>query len=353
MWSWRCGSALSLLIHGHCVSSLTPPHSTGAGLRVSRGHDHESFAPDAPAVGWPRGGAAAAATGDGHPLRGSGRHGPEDLTEILRFRFHNPRVTASVYRQPARPTTVEVADMFSKRRSAWEPEGYDQDPDQDLDWGLEDEGSEWDRYLDWVPGDERPVPKFKFPVVLPVVFGLVIGLAIAAQSSHTTFMQQAFGGHRHHQPRPVSSPSFHRHHGGRPTPAPTTPAGNPAALDCTITVPENPLSARGLATPYRLGGGCSEANTNLQAFVQATILDPVTGAVAVYNPLVITAGTTPAAAPVVTPLPRDAVGDLLFGFNGNILTQVGTGDSLREGNCVTGLPSSPFGQVGYCNAGAF
>jgi hypothetical protein len=241
--------------------------------------------------------------------------------------------------------------MFSKRRSAWEPEGYDQEPDQDLDWSLEDEGSEWDRYLDWVPGDERAVPKFKFPVVLPVVFGLVIGLAIAAQSSHTTFMQQAFG-HRPHDPRPVSTPSFH-HHRGRPTPAPTTPAGNPAALDCTITVPENPLSARGLATPYQLGGGCSEANTNLQAFVQATILDPVTGAVAVYDPLVITAGTTPAAAPVVPTLPRDAVVDLLFGFNGNILTQVGTGDSLREGNCVNGLPSSPFGQVGYCNAGAF
>ena len=241
--------------------------------------------------------------------------------------------------------------MFSKRRSAWEPEGYDQDPDQDLDWGLEDEGSEWDRYLDWVPGDERPVPKFKFPVVLPVVFGLVIGLAIAAQSSHTTFMQEAFGHLPHHHPRPVSSPTFH--HRGRPTPAPTTPAGNPAAMDCTITVPENPLSARGLATPYQLGGGCSEANTNLQAFVQATILDPVTGALAVYNPLVITAGTTPAVAPVVPTLPPDAVVNLLFGFNGNILTQVATGNSLREGNCVNGLPGSPFGQVAYCNAGSF
>jgi hypothetical protein len=241
--------------------------------------------------------------------------------------------------------------MFAKRRSAWERERDYQDPDQDLDWGLEDEGSEWDRYLDWVPTDERPIPKFKFPVVLPVVFGLVIGLAIAAQSSHTTFMQEAFGHLPHHHPRAVSTPPIH--HRGRPTPTPTTPAGNPAAMDCTITVPENPLSARGLATPYQLGGGCSEANTDLQAFVQATILDPVTGTLSVYNPLVITAGTTPAAAPVVPTLPRHAIVDLLFGFNGNILTQVGTDDSLREGNCVNGLPGSPFGQVSYCNAAAF
>ena len=36
---------------------------------------------------------------------------------------------------------------------------------------------------------------------------------------------------------------------------------------------------------------------DLGAFVQATILDPATGALQVYEPLVITQGTTPAAAP--------------------------------------------------------
>jgi hypothetical protein len=240
--------------------------------------------------------------------------------------------------------------MYAKRRSArWRESA---DLDQDLDWGIEeDEGSEWDRYLDWVPGDERVVPKFRFPIVAPVVFGLLIGLLIAAHfSSHTTFMQDAFG-HNHHHPGAAASPASYPT--ARPAPTPSVAGGGAAALDCTITVPANPLSAQGLATPFRLGGGCSEANTDLQAFVQATILDPATGAIAVYDPLVITAGTKPAAAPVVPALPPNAVVDLQFGFNGNVLTQIGTGSSLRQGNCVDGVAGSPFGPVSYCNAAAF
>ena len=184
-----------------------------------------------------------------------------------------------------------------------------------------------------------------------VVLGLLIGLLVAAQmSAHTTSMQDAFGGRHHHRhhPGPTASPTV------SPTASPTQSApGGAAAMDCTITVPANPLSAKGLATPYQLGGDCSEANTNLQAFVQATILDPATGALAVYEPLVITAGTTPAVAPVVPTLPADAVVSLLFGFNGNVLTQVSTHHSLRRGNCVDGLRGSPFGQVSYCNSPAF
>ena len=70
-------------------------------------------------------------------------------------------------------------------------------------------------------------------------------------------------------------------------------------MDCVIIVPARPLTARGLATPYRLTGpdgtspeasGCTMANSaNLGAFVQATILNPATGALSVYEPLVITA----------------------------------------------------------------
>ena len=68
-------------------------------------------------------------------------------------------------------------------------------------------------------------------------------------------------------------------------------------MNCTLTVPANPLSAQGLATPWQLGDGCSMANAATEgAFVEATILAP-NGQVQVYNPLVITAGTTPAAAP--------------------------------------------------------
>jgi len=88
---------------------------------------------------------------------------------------------------------------------------------------------------------------------------------------------------------------------------------------------------------------------NLGAFVQATILNPRTGALSVYDPLVITAGTTPAVAPVVPKLPRHAIVTIDFGFNGTDLTQVGaTPNALAQGNCVNGL-GSVFGQVSFCN----
>jgi hypothetical protein len=129
-------------------------------------------------------------------------------------------------------------------------------------------------------------------------------------------------------------------------------------------VPAHPLSAAGLATPYQLTGpdgqtpeasGCTEANSaDLGAFVQATILDPATGALSVYEPLVITQGTEPAAAPVVPKLPKGAVVTIDFGFNGTNLTQVGaTPRALFQGHCVNGLPGSIFGQVSFCHGTAF
>ncbi len=125
-------------------------------------------------------------------------------------------------------------------------------------------------------------------------------------------------------------------------------------------MPASPLTAQGLATPYQLTGtggmsaaqsGCTMANnSNLGAFVQATILDPATGALSVYEPLVITQGTTPAAAPVVPTLPAGAIVTIDFGFNGTTLTQVGaTPEALRQGNCTDGLDGSVFGQVSFCN----
>jgi len=89
---------------------------------------------------------------------------------------------------------------------------------------------------------------------------------------------------------------------------------------------------------------------NLGAFVQATIINPTTGALSVYSPLVITKGTTPQAAPVVPTLPAGAIVTIEFGFNGTDLTQVGaTSTALSSGNCVNGLNGSVFGQVSFCN----
>ena len=135
-------------------------------------------------------------------------------------------------------------------------------------------------------------------------------------------------------------------------------------MSCDIVVPANPLTAQGLATPYQLTGpngmtpaasGCTMANfANLGAFVQATILDPATGALSVYEPLVITQGTQPAAAPVVPTLPAGAVVTIDFGFNGTNLTQVGaTRTALGQGRCVNGLNGSIFGQVSFCNGTQF
>jgi hypothetical protein len=129
---------------------------------------------------------------------------------------------------------------------------------------------------------------------------------------------------------------------------------------CDIIVPAHPLTAKGLATPYQLTGpagespaatGCQMINSfNLGAFVQATILNSQTGALYVYNPLVITAGTTPAVAPVVPKLPKHAIVTIDFGFNGTFLLQQGaTSDALAQGNCTDGMPGSPFGQVSFCN----
>jgi hypothetical protein len=149
--------------------------------------------------------------------------------------------------------------------------------------------------------------------------------------------------------------------------SPSASATAPAAaanVSCNIIVPANPLSATGLSTPYQLTGpngmtpqqsGCTMANfAALGAFVQATILDPATGKLSVYEPLVITQGTQAAANPVVPALPAGAVVTVDFGFNGTNLNLVGAnGTALNQGRCVNGLNGSIFGQVAFCDGTGF
>src|SRR5256714_6647864 len=129
--------------------------------------------------------------------------------------------------------------------------------------------------------------------------------------------------------------------------------------DCTLIVPSKPLSAEGLATPYQLiatdpaNGPCNESNKAQAAFVQGAVIDPTTGHISIYNPLVIDQGTQPAATPVVAQLPANGVVALWFGFNGNNLTLQGSNGSLEQGRCVNGVNGSIFGQFAYCNAPAF
>ena len=129
--------------------------------------------------------------------------------------------------------------------------------------------------------------------------------------------------------------------------------------DCTLIVPAQPLTATGLATPYRLmatdqaNGPCNEANAGQAAFVQAAVFDPATNSISIYNPLVIDNGTKPAIAPVVLKISAQTVVGIWFGFNGNNLTLQTQNNSLRNGKCVNGVRGSIFGQVAYCNAPAF
>ena len=130
-------------------------------------------------------------------------------------------------------------------------------------------------------------------------------------------------------------------------------AGSAAETTCTLVVPAAPLSAKGLATPYELLGPCHESDPDTAAFVQGTVIDPATGAVSVYDPLVVDHGKVPAVAPSTPKIPAGAVVGLWFGFNGDNLILRGTSNSLTAANCVSGLGRSHFGQFAYCNAPAF
>jgi hypothetical protein len=129
--------------------------------------------------------------------------------------------------------------------------------------------------------------------------------------------------------------------------------------DCSLIVPAQPLTAQGLATPYQMvatnpaNGPCNEANADQAAFVQAAVIDPITGQISIYDPLVIDKDTQPAMPPVVPKLPGRGIVGIWFGSNGNTLTLQGTGTSLQDGHCVNGVGDSIFGQVSYCNSPAF
>jgi hypothetical protein len=210
-------------------------------------------------------------------------------------------------------------------------------------------GKAWRRY-----GRRRPA-RLILPVAIPMVLGLALGVTLAVSGGHpvTVISESALGA--------GATPSASASASATPSPS-TTPAAPAVNMDCALIVPANPLTARGLATPYQLTGpdgqdpaasGCQQSNPNDQAFVQATIIDPATGRLWVYEPLVVTQGSAPAAAPVVPRLPRRAVVDIMV-FNGNSLQLVGARPgTLARADCVDGLGGSLFGQVSYCNSAAF
>jgi hypothetical protein len=123
------------------------------------------------------------------------------------------------------------------------------------------------------------------------------------------------------------------------------------STNCTVTVPDRPLTAQGLATPWVLGDGCTWANGGTEGvFIDATILAP-NGQIQVYNPLVINQGTTPAVAPTPPTVAPGSQVILSAGFNGNGLALVGRG--ARQGNCIDAFGNSIMNQTPQCNAANF
>ena len=138
---------------------------------------------------------------------------------------------------------------------------------------------------------------------------------------------------------------------------------NASVVDCFLTLPNNPLTAQGLATPFQLMAPCSQSVGTQQAFAEAAVFDPATGDISIYHPLVIDAGKTPQIAPVVPVLPNGAIVGLWFGFNGATLQlldttggNTNTSPKLKGIGCVNGLPGvngDVFGQVSWCNTVPF
>jgi hypothetical protein len=116
---------------------------------------------------------------------------------------------------------------------------------------------------------------------------------------------------------------------------------------CIVTLPKNPLSAQGLATPFEVTG-CNQSDPGQTSFAQGAIFDPATNTISIYNPLLINAGTQPAVMPTPPNLPDEAVVALWFGTNSDTLTLAG--DTAK---CVNGLQNSIFGQVAFCRAKRF
>jgi hypothetical protein len=139
----------------------------------------------------------------------------------------------------------------------------------------------------------------------------------------------------------------------------TPVALNATVLSCFVKLPNNPLSAEGLATPIELQPPCAMNVSTQQAFAEAAIFDTATSSISIYHPLIISAGQTPATPPVVPNLTSTSIVGLWFGLNGNVLQlldqngqDTNQSPQLEGIDCVNGLPGvqgDVFGQVSWCN----
>ena len=259
-------------------------------------------------------------------------------------------------------------------------------------------------------GSKSRAARIAVPLAIPMALGLTLGIILAISGGNTTkITQSALGSCASPSasasagvgasaaattasataaPCPSTAPSAAASAAATaaaptaaaPSAAAAIPAGNPAgrpgaaganavdaagntfsfnqtaaeaadSTNCTVSVPAHPLSAKGLATPWVLGDGCTWENGATEGvFIDATILSP-NGQLTVYNPLVITQGTTPEVAPTPPTIARGSQVILSVGFNGNALAVVGPG--VRQGHCIDAFGNSLIDQTPQCNAANF
>jgi hypothetical protein len=191
-----------------------------------------------------------------------------------------------------------------------------------------------------------------------VALGLTLGvvIAVSSHSGPTNVNQSAFGRHRFggggtNTQGDLAAGANAQDAAGNPFSFNQTAAQALNTMDCTLTVPANPLTAQGLATPWQLGDGCSWANGGTEgAFVEATILAP-NGQVQVYDPVVVDQGTTAACAPTAPIIVAGSQVIISSCFNVNALALTGAG--AAQGRCIDALGNSIINQTPQCNAAAF
>src|SRR6266567_1497391 len=238
-------------------------------------------------------------------------------------------------------------------------------------------------------GNKSRAARIAVPLAIPMALGLTLGIIIAVSSGNsTTIAQSALGSCASaaasaSAPAPAASapaasapaaassataanfaipPNNAANRAGLAGANAVDAAGNAfsftqnadqaaASMNCTVSVPANPLTAQGLATPWVLGDGCTWANGGTEGvFIDATILAP-NGQLQVYDPLVINQGTTPAVAPTPPTIAAGSQVILSAGFNGNALALVGPG--ATQGNCIDAFGNSLINQTPQCNAANF
>jgi len=133
--------------------------------------------------------------------------------------------------------------------------------------------------------------------------------------------------------------------------------------NCGIIIPANALTAAAMqapwfaSTPFPAAGPCNQSNVGQTSFVQGAIINLATGAISIYNPLVIDQGATPGVAPTKVALPASYIAAYWFGTNAGTLTLMNAAgtNSLAQAQCVNGGGNTytQFGQYAYCNAPAF